>query len=307
MPTDAIGGEALCFVGAPDHERALRLAVEELNARGYVVEDLIGRSVGQVIPSRWEMHAQEICHDLTSRFCGSAAAVQASLPDAAGIEKLIDEGGFHLGPFYCWDTEPDEREEGAELSDAASAQHDELYNTGYDLIKDLVYFDNRPYQPPDAAAREQLREAIRRFEQALDIVPGNWQAMLLMGKALQSLGEHEQALTAFLRAHQCAPTQLMVAVEAGSAAGRVGQHDVAIRVMASAARHHPEDPRLPFNLGLSYLFLGDYTGARSALERAIELEPQREENKRLRDLVIEVEAGRRPCPRNEAEVANALS
>jgi tetratricopeptide (TPR) repeat protein len=306
MPPDAIGGEALCFVGAPDPESAVGLAFEELNRRGFVCEDLIGRSVGQIVPRKWEEHAQDLRHDLESRFGGAAT----DLPKAADIGKLIRDGGFHLGPFYCWDTEPQtgpgETDDGPGLTDEEIERHDEHYSTGYGLVKDLVFSATGPY-PPDSPARGQLREAIRCFDEALAIIPANWQALLLQGKAYQCLGEYEQALTALLRAHECEPTQVMVAVETGAAAGRVGRHEVAVRVMEAAAREHPDDPRLPFNLGLSYLFLGDFAGARGALERAVELEPERDENKRLLDLLTEVEAGARPCPRNEAEIAKALA
>jgi hypothetical protein len=77
--------------------------------------------------------------------------------------------------------------------------------------------------------------------------------------------------------------------------------------MESAARHHPDDARLPFNLGLTYLFLADFARARAAIDRAIELEPERDENNRLRALVIDVVSGARPCPKNEAEIASVLS
>ena len=55
MPVYAIEGEALCFVGAPDPEIAVHLAFEELNGRGYVCEDLIGQSVGQIVSARWDV------------------------------------------------------------------------------------------------------------------------------------------------------------------------------------------------------------------------------------------------------------
>jgi tetratricopeptide (TPR) repeat protein len=308
MPPDAVGGEALCFVGAPDPESAVRLAFGELSRRGFVCEDLIGRSVGQIVPERWEEHAQDVRRDLGSRFCSPEAAAGVSLPDPAEIRKLIRQGGFHLGPFFCWDTEPPAgpEDEGPGLSDEEIQRHDERYNAGYELVKDLVFSARGPY-PPDSPARGQLREAIRCFEEALAIVPANWQALLLMGKAHQCLGEYEQALAALLRAHECEPTQLMVAVETGAAAGRVGRHDVAVRVMEAAAREHPDDPRLPFNLGISYLFLGDFAAARRALERAVALEPDQDVNKGLLDLLGEVEAGKRPCPKSEEEIAKALS
>jgi Flp pilus assembly protein TadD len=94
-----------------------------------------------------------------------------------------------------------------------------------------------------------LRKAINCLDEATAIVPANWQALLLRGKALQTLGEHEEALMTFPRAQECDSTQVMVAVELGATAGRVGQHDRAVRVMEAVAREHPDDPRLPVNLG----------------------------------------------------------
>jgi tetratricopeptide (TPR) repeat protein len=311
MPPHAIGGEALCFVGAPDHTTAFRVAVEELNSRGFVVEELLGGSVGQIIPAEWEARAKHLCRQVASRFGGAEDSVKTSLPSMADIRKLMNEGGFHLGPFYCWDTEPEaEAEQGGDegtLSEEQIERHQEFYNKGYELVKDVVFTEGGPLLATSAAERDQMREAIRCFEQALAMVPTNWQALLLTGKAHQSLGEHEQALAVFLRAHECAPTQLMVIVEAGAAAGRLGQHELAVRLMEGAVQQHPEDPRLPFNLGLSYLFLKNLKGARAAFERALELEPGREANQRLLDLLDAVESGKRPCPRDEAEVAKALS
>jgi tetratricopeptide (TPR) repeat protein len=311
MPPHAVGGEALCFAGAPDPVEAFRLAVEELNARGFVVEELLGQSVGQIVPAKWPERAEDLCRHLASRFCGSEGSVKASLPKGADIRKLLRTGGFHLGPFYCWDTEPPaepaQAEDEGTLSDEEIERHKEFYNAGYELIKDVAFSEGGPLLASSAAERDQMREAIRCFEQALAIIPTNWQAMLLIGKAQQSLGEHEQALAAFLRAHECEPDRLMVIIEAGAAAGRVGRHDLAVRLMESAARQHPEDPRLPFNLGLSYLFLGDFAGARKAFERAIELEPERDANKRLLGLLNEVESGKRPCPKSEADIGKALS
>src|SRR6516162_6230844 len=118
MPDGAVGGDALCFVGAPDYETAIRLAFGELNSRGFVCEDLIGRSVGQIVPTKWDERSQDIRRDLASRFCGTEAA---GLPTAANISKLIRDGGFYLGPFFCWDTEPETR--GPSLSEEEMGRH----------------------------------------------------------------------------------------------------------------------------------------------------------------------------------------
>jgi tetratricopeptide (TPR) repeat protein len=314
MPPDAVGGEALCYVGAPGHVEAFGLAVEALNARGVVVEGIVGNSVGLVEPSKWNEHARDISRQVAARFGGSASSVRKNLPAMAEIRRIARDGGFLLGPFYCWDTEPHAGPDtgpsacgGPDLTDEQIQRHDECFTTGCELIEGLLYLEKPSYQPPDASAKKRLRKAIKAFEQALAIIPTNWRAMLLMGKAFQSLGDWEQSLTAFVRAHDCAPAELSAALEAGSSAGRLGRHDLAIRVMEAVARHHPDDPRLAFNLALSYLFQRDFAMARAAIDRAIELEPARDENRRLLTLVVDVESGKQPCPENEADVARALS
>lgn len=314
MPPHAVGGEAWCFVGAPDHEEAVRLGCAELNAKGYVCERLLGDSVGQLVLSGWADRAREICAELEDRFPGAGASFQKSLPDMPRLRTLLREGGFQLGPLFCWDSdppdepaeEPEEEAEASTFTEEEIRQHNELFNRGCDLVENSIAVEGRPTREPDAAARQRLRKAVQCFTQALAIHPTNWQALLFMGKALTSLGETEQALAAMLRAHECGPGEVAVAVEAGAAASRAGRHDLAAHVLQSAAEHHPSDPRLPCNLGISCLLTGDLAGARQAFARAVELEPQRPANHRLLRLVEEVAAGKRPRPTCEAEIAQAL-
>jgi tetratricopeptide (TPR) repeat protein len=310
LPPHAIGGEALCYVGAQDHLEAFSLAVEELNSRGVVVESLVGNSVGLLDLSKWNQHAEDVSSKASARFGDSAQSARERLPDEMALRQLARNGGFLLGLFYCWDSEPhpvpgtdSSTCDGLDLSDEQIAQHDELFQTGHRLIKDHVYAENSSHKPLNASERKRLRNAIKAFEQALAIIPTNWRAMVLMGKTFQSLGDNEMALEAFLRAHDCVPDEFIPALEAGTSAGRLGRHDVAIRVMESATERHPDDSRLPFNLCLSYLFSRDIRKARTAIDRAIALEPQRDENKRLQALLMEIESGTRPYPQNEAEIA----
>jgi tetratricopeptide (TPR) repeat protein len=314
MPPHAVRGEALCYVGASDHLEAFGIAVRELNARGVIVEKLVDNSVGLLDLTKWQAHAQEVSRHASMRFGDTAESARERLPDRAGLRRLEQEGGFLLGLFFCWDSDADPgldsepwSRDGPGLSSEEVERHDALFKQGYALIEDLVYVENSSRTPPEASHKKRLRKAIKAFEQALGIIPTNWHAMVLIGKAFQSLGEHDHALDAFLRAHDCAPGELIVALEAGSSAGRVGRHDVAIRIMETAAGYHPADPRLPFNLSLSYLFVRDFAKARAAIARANELEPGRDENKRLLALLIDAESGVRPCPSNETEVARALS
>jgi tetratricopeptide (TPR) repeat protein len=314
LPPHATGGEALCYVGAEDHLEAFSLAVEELNSRGVVVESLVGNSVGLLDLSKWNEHADDISSQASARFGDTAESARERLPGEMELRQLARNGGFLLGLFYCWDSEPHPGSgtdssacDGLDLSDEQISQHDELFRTGRRLIKDLVGVEDLSHKPLNVSERKRLRKAVKAFEQALAIIPTNWRAMVLMGKALQSLGDNERALEVLLRANDCVPDEFIPALEAGTTAGRLGRHDVAIRVMESAFERHPDDSRLPFNLCLSYLFSRDVRKARRAIDRAIALEPQRDENKRLQALLMEIESGTRPCPENEAELAQMCS
>ena len=193
------------------------------------------------------------------------------------------------------------------LSPEEVQQHNELYDRACRLLDGLVMLDDRPHKNPGFFGRRRLRQAVQLFQQVIELNPANWQSMLFIGKAFQSLGELEPALTWFLRAHDCVPGHPSVAKEAGFAAGRLGQHDVAVRVMQAAAKEHPEDPALHLNLGLSCLMSGKSADAREAFARVVELEPGRDVNKRLLSLAKDVEAGKRPCPTTEAEVQWSFS
>lgn len=192
------------------------------------------------------------------------------------------------------------------LSPAEIQRRNELYDRACRLLDGLVILDDRPHKNPGFFARRRLRQAVQLFRQVVELNPANWQSMFFIGKAFQGLGELEQALTWFLRAHDCVPAHPSVAKEVGYAAGRLGQHDIAVRVMQTAAMEHPQDPALHLNLGLSCLMSGKTADACKAFGRAVELEPGREMNKRLFDLAKDVETGKRPCPRTEAEIANAI-
>ena len=185
-------------------------------------------------------------------------------------------------------------------------RHNELYDRACHLLNGLVILDDRPHEKPGFLERRRLRQAIELFHQVIELNPANWQSMFLVGKAFQSLGEMEPALTWFLRAHNCVPDHPSIAKEAGYAAGRLSQHDVAIRVMETVVQHHPEDAALHYNLGLSYLMIGKPAEARKAFERTVELEPQRDTNKRLLALATDVEAGKKSYPRTEGDIKRAI-
>ena len=192
------------------------------------------------------------------------------------------------------------------MSGEQKARHDELFAQANELLKGLIILDDKPHQIPGFFGRRRLRKAVKLFRQVLQLNPGNWQAMFFAAKAFQSLGEFEQSLAWFLRAHDCAPENPSVAKEVGYAAGRLGRHEFAVRVMESVAKQHPKDAALHCNLGLACLLAGDASHACNNFEWTVVLEPERDVNQKLLAFAREVEAGKRPHPKTEEEIARAI-
>ena len=193
-----------------------------------------------------------------------------------------------------------------QFSDDEIKRYNELYQQANRLIKDLVILDNKPLKNPGFFEKLRLRKAIGLYLQALEVNPKSWQTMFFVAKAHQSLGEMEPMLTWLMRANEHAPGNPSVAKEIGFAAGRLGEHGVAIQVMESAAKQNPNDSALHTNLGLSCLMAGKAAEACWAFERTVQLEPARDINKRLLALAREVQSGKRPAPKTESEISAGI-
>ena len=173
-------------------------------------------------------------------------------------------------------------------------------------MEGAVNLDDSPAPRLGFLARRRLQRAIGLLQDVLAINPANWAAMLMSGKAHESLGRLEDALGCFRRAQEFAPTDAAVAKEAGSAAGRCGRHDLAVELMLPAAAEHPGDPALQSNLGLSYLMSGRAAEACEHFGMAVALEPDHGMNARLLAVAEAVRDGELACPRTESELSQVV-
>jgi tetratricopeptide (TPR) repeat protein len=192
------------------------------------------------------------------------------------------------------------------LTEEQIKQHNDLYAQANELMKGLLILDGIPEKSLGFFQKRQLRKAMGLHQQVLELNPVNWPSMFAIGKAFQSLGELENALSWFTKAHECVPDNPSIAKEVGYAAGRLGKHDIAVRVMEAVVKQHPNNAGLQINFGLSCLMAGKLADACIAFERTVELEPQRAVNKKLLAFTRDVESGKRPCPKNEAEILRAI-
>ncbi len=182
-------------------------------------------------------------------------------------------------------------------------RHDALYEEGWALIEGEILIEGScPVGKPGWFARRKLHRAISCFEQALKINAAGWQAMWALGKIYQRLGEQEQALEWFGRAHALNQDQPDVAREAGLAALDLGKGKAAVRYCAEAIAANPDDAGLISNLALGHLICGDLSAAQRSAEEAVARAPGDKITKEVLSLIRQVANGRRPRPRTMREI-----
>ena len=190
-----------------------------------------------------------------------------------------------------------------EFTAAEAERHNSLTERAWRLAKSQMIIDGKePTQPPGWFARRKLQEAIRCFEQALQINPQGWSSMWGLGKIYQRLGDHQAALNWFARAHEINPAQPDVAREAGLAALDSGQTALALKFCSAAVANQPENAGLLANLALAHLFNGDDKDAVECALRSVQMAPADEMSRTAREFVRDVAEGRRARPKRLVEV-----
>jgi Flp pilus assembly protein TadD len=140
------------------------------------------------------------------------------------------------------------------------------------------------------------------LRKALSIRPDNWAALWVMGKALQVLGKSHESLEAFSTSHSINPQHADVAREASISAMECSRYDVARSFAEKAKQLRPGDSGLSANLALVLLLSQDPRAAKEQVELAHAADPQDRITRTLRQIVDEVIAGTRPCPRHTREL-----
>jgi tetratricopeptide (TPR) repeat protein len=185
-----------------------------------------------------------------------------------------------------------------EFTEAEAATHNALTERGRQLSKgQLILAEDEPRGRPGWFVRRKLKQAVRCYEQALQINPEGWPSMWTLGKIHQRLGDHETSLNWFARAHDINPTHPDVAREAGLAALDCGKASLAVRFCSAAANNDPGNAGLVANLALAHMLNGDDTNAVECAERAVRATPEDEISRAVLEFVRAVADGRRARPR----------
>ena len=147
---------------------------------------------------------------------------------------------------------------------------------------------------------------MNHFNQASSIAPTNGAPMFFIAKIKERLGDYNGSLQWLKKANSVEPENLILAIETGAALGRLGKHREAAAMLEVAVGHHPHEPRILCNLGLSYLMAGETENAVKSFELLVQLEPDFPTNQKLFSLATEIHLGKKPTPKCEAEIAKMI-
>jgi tetratricopeptide (TPR) repeat protein len=185
---------------------------------------------------------------------------------------------------------------------ADEARHNELYEQATGLVQGLIHIHGQTPAVVTPERRQRLDKAIALFKEVIDINPGNWAAMWLLGKVYQALGDYPKGLEWFSRAHRTNPDQPDVAREAAIAAMDSGRPAEAIAFCRRAIEASPTDPGLRANLALALLFSGQPSEALSIAEEALRRVPSDPITAKIVAVIKQVVSGSEKCPHTMQEM-----
>lgn len=188
------------------------------------------------------------------------------------------------------------------ISQADEERHEKLYKEAVKLTEGLLLLDDGASASLNPSNRQRLGKAIELFKEVIQIHPGNWAAMWLLGKVYQRLEDFPNGLEWFTRAHRTNPDQPDVAREAAIAAMDSDRPGEAVVFCERAIEANPNDPGLRANLALALLFSGKPKDAQLVAMDAQKRAPSDQITAQLLRIIEEVLWGARPCPHHMRDV-----
>jgi len=184
-------------------------------------------------------------------------------------------------------------------SNAASLEHDRLYQEGLDLINSYMHIVGRDHQSADTEkAHDELSRGKDLLQQVLKINPGNGSAWWIIGKAEQVLKDTEAACDAFRKAYQLKNDNADTAREYMFECLKLGRTKQAIAAARHARELKPNDMGLVANLGLALMIGGELEEAAETIEVALAGAPDDPISQKLKQRIADIRAGIKPQPHN---------
>ena len=182
----------------------------------------------------------------------------------------------------------------------------ELFTEGCNLSEGLTQLDGQTHKNLGFFDKRKLRKSKDLFERAAPESPGNAAPYLMLAKISHSLADKEESLDYLLKAWDLEPANLILVIELSGAYGVLGKLKEAISVLEEGLKYHPCEPRILFNLGISYLLENRSDLAVQVFQKTVEVEPEFEQNEKLLKYSKSVFSGSLPAPKSQAEIAKNI-
>jgi tetratricopeptide (TPR) repeat protein len=124
------------------------------------------------------------------------------------------------------------------------------------------------------AEKGRLDAAIKDFEQALALKPGDADTIFNLGFILQGKGEHEAAVAHFQRATQLNPFLDRAWYGEGLSLSKLGRYQDAAAKFGEAARLQPMNPYAAYHLAGAWSQLGDRSKLEAEYQRVKGFDPK---------------------------------
>ena len=120
----------------------------------------------------------------------------------------------------------------------------------------------------------QHEEALKHFVKSIRIKPRNPQAYNNLGNVLDDLGRSDEALAAYEQALKLRPNTVLVHNNLGVVLAKLGRYDEARTNFLCAMNLKPRDAQAYYLMGTLYLRMGDARAAVNAFETALQTNPE---------------------------------
>lgn len=124
------------------------------------------------------------------------------------------------------------------------------------------------------AEKGQFEAAIRDFQRAVDLKPGDADSLFNLGFILQRTGKHAEAIERFRQVIALNPNMDRAWYGTGLSLAKLGRHEEAAQKFAEAARLQPFNPYAGYHLAAAWAQLGKRDKVQEEYERVKGFDPK---------------------------------
>ncbi len=181
-----------------------------------------------------------------------------------------------------------------------------LFSKAGNLVGDLIRLDGRPAPKIGFFQKHKLRKAVGLYKLATQEAPENGAPYLMLAKVQERLGEYEESLASLQKAWLLEPGNMILIIELSGAYGLLNKHQEAVSVLLEGRKYYPDEPRILFNLGVSFLLTNQPKGAIEVFEKMVVIEPDYAMNQKMLNYSNRVASGEANPPQVQSDIAKNI-